>query len=42
MYISQILQYLLWPALIIITWFAINFALSYYERKFSRKEKQSE
>jgi len=34
MYISQILQYLLWPALILISWFVIRIALSYYEKRF--------
>jgi len=38
MYISEILQYLIWPAFIIVSWFAVRLALSYYERKFPEKE----
>jgi hypothetical protein len=38
MYISQILQYLLWPALIVISWFAVRFTLSYFEKRFPEKE----
>jgi hypothetical protein len=34
MYIPQILQYLLWPALILISWFAIWYAVKYFEKKF--------
>jgi hypothetical protein len=34
MYINQILQYLLWPAFIIICWFAVSIALKAYEKKF--------
>jgi len=37
MYISQILQYLIWPGFIILCWFAIKLALSAYEKKFSEK-----
>jgi hypothetical protein len=38
MYISEILEYLLWPAFIILSWFVIKYALSVYESKFSEKE----
>ena len=38
MYITSILQYLIWPAFIVISWFAIRFALSLYEKKFPGKE----
>jgi hypothetical protein len=38
MYITEILQYLLWPALIAVTWFAVRFALSRFEKRFSGKE----
>jgi hypothetical protein len=38
MYISEILQYLIWPAFILLCWFAIKYALSVYEKKFSEKE----
>jgi len=37
MYISQILQYLIWPAFILLSWLVIKFALSVYEKKFSEK-----
>ncbi len=32
MYTSQILQYLIWPAFIILCWYLIKAALYYYER----------
>ncbi len=38
MYITQILQYLLWPVMIIVTWFLIRFAVKYYEKRFPDKE----
>jgi hypothetical protein len=34
MYITQILQYLIWPAFIALSWFAIVLALKAYEKKF--------
>jgi len=34
MYITEILQYLLWPALIAVTWFVVSIVLARYERKF--------
>jgi hypothetical protein len=34
MYLSAILQYLIWPAFIIVSWLIIKAALSYYEKKF--------
>jgi hypothetical protein len=34
MYINQILQYLLWPAFIIICWFVVKKTLTAYEKKF--------
>jgi hypothetical protein len=34
MYIAGILQYLIWPVFIIITWFVIKAALNYYEKNF--------
>lgn len=40
MYLSQILNYLLWPALIIISWIVIRIALAYYERKFPDVNKE--
>jgi hypothetical protein len=41
MYISEILQYLIWPGFIILSWFAVKFALSVYEKKFPGEEKSS-
>jgi hypothetical protein len=37
MYIGEILEYLIWPAFILVSWFVIWFALSAYEKKFSEK-----
>jgi hypothetical protein len=42
MYISEILQYLIWPGFIILCWFVIKFALSAYEKKFPGKEETTE
>jgi hypothetical protein len=41
MYIPQILQYLLWPAMILVSWFAIRIALGYYEKRFADREQKS-
>jgi hypothetical protein len=38
MYISEILEYLIWPGFILIAWFSVRFALSAYEKKFPEKE----
>lgn len=38
MYLSGILQYLLWPAFILLSWFAIKLALNLYEKKFPDDE----
>jgi hypothetical protein len=38
MYISQILQYLIWPAFILLSWVIVKYALSVYEKKFPQKE----
>jgi len=38
MYINEIIQYLIWPAFILICWFVIKFALSAYEKKFPEME----
>jgi hypothetical protein len=38
MYISEILQYLIWPAFIVLSWFAVKLALSVYEKKFPKEE----
>jgi hypothetical protein len=37
MYISEILQYLIWPGFIILNWFVIKFTLAAYEKKFPEK-----
>lgn len=34
MYITGILMYLVWPAFIFISWYAVRFALDQYEKKF--------
>jgi hypothetical protein len=38
MYLSEIFEFLIWPAFILLSWFAIKFALSLYEKKFPEKE----
>jgi len=38
MYLTEILQYLIWPCFIILSWFSVKFALSVYEKKFPEKE----
>jgi hypothetical protein len=38
MYITGILQYLIWPGFILLSWFIIRLALSAYEKKFPGKE----
>ena len=38
MYISEILEYLIWPAFIIISWLAIKFAMSVYEKRFPEEK----
>jgi hypothetical protein len=38
MYISQILEYLIWPGFIVLSWFAVKFALSVYIKKFPEEE----
>lgn len=34
MYITQILQYLIWPAFILVSWYVIRAGLAYYEKNF--------
>jgi hypothetical protein len=41
MYISGILQYLIWPAFIIVSWFIIKAGLKLYEKKFPDKEREN-
>jgi hypothetical protein len=38
MYISGVIEYLIWPAFIILSWVVIKYALSAYEKKFPEKE----
>jgi hypothetical protein len=38
MYISGILEYLIWPAFIALAWFSIQYALSLYEKRFPGQE----
>jgi len=40
MYITGILQYLIWPAFIIISWFIIKAGVKYYEMKFPVKDEE--
>jgi hypothetical protein len=42
MYINEILQYLIWPGFIILSWFIIKFALSLYEKKNPEQEEPDE
>ncbi len=42
MYIPALIQYLLWPAFIIIAWFIIKASLSYYEKKFPFRDQPAE
>ena len=34
MYISGILEYMIWPVFILISWIAVRVVLSAYEKKF--------
>jgi hypothetical protein len=34
MYLNSIIQYLIWPAFILLSWYAIRLALAIYEKKF--------
>ena len=38
MYINEIIEYLIWPAFIVLAWFSVNFALAAYEKKSGDKE----
>jgi len=38
MYITGILQYLIWPVFIIVSWLIIKAGLAYYEKKYPVKE----
>jgi hypothetical protein len=41
MYITQILQYLIWPAFILLSWVIVDYALSAYEKNFPQKEESA-
>jgi hypothetical protein len=38
MYLSGILEYLLWPVFILLVWFGVQIALTAFEKKFPEKE----
>jgi TRAP-type C4-dicarboxylate transport system permease small subunit len=40
MYLSQILQYLILPAFILLSWFAVQYAITVYEKKSSEEEEK--
>lgn len=43
MYLTGILEYLIWPAFILIAWFLVRFALSAYDKKYpGQKQTDSE
>ena len=41
MYISGIIQYLIWPVFILLSWYIIKYALAVYENKFPEKNGNS-
>jgi hypothetical protein len=42
MYITEFLEYLIWPAFIILSWIMVKFTLSMYEKKFPENKGVSE
>ncbi|MBS1231372.1 MAG: hypothetical protein H6R35_210 [Bacteroidetes bacterium] len=40
MYIKGIIDYLIWPAFIIVCWFIIKAGLTYYEKRFPAKDEE--
>jgi hypothetical protein len=42
MYTGEILKYLIWPAFILVSWFAVKFALSLYEGRDTGNETSQE
>jgi hypothetical protein len=38
MYITEIVEYLIWPAFILVAWLSVRFTLSAWEKKFPEKE----
>jgi hypothetical protein len=41
MYISGIIQYLIWPVFILLNWYIIKYALTVYEKKFPEENGNS-
>ncbi len=42
MYTTQILQYLIFPVFLVISWYIIKNALLWYEKKFPEKDETTE
>jgi len=42
MYITELLEYLIWPAFIFLSWITVKFALSVYDKKFPENGSVSE
>lgn len=42
MYITGILQYLIWPCFIALNWLIIKYAIAAYEKKFPEKDEVEE
>jgi hypothetical protein len=42
MYISEILGYLSWPFMIVVSYYAVRWALRYHERKYLNEEPKEE
>jgi hypothetical protein len=42
MYLTGILQYLIWPCFIVLNWFIIKYAIEAYEKKFPKKDETEE
>jgi hypothetical protein len=42
MYLSGIIQYLIWPAFILLAVIMVNIALSAYEKKFPGKDSEEQ
>lgn len=38
MYITQLLEYLIWPAFILLSWYTVKFALTVYDKNFPDSE----
>ena len=42
MYITELLEYLIWPAFIIISWYTVKFALTVYDKNFPDREQMDQ